>query len=134
MKKGDLIFVYGTLRSGQGMGLDRSPRSKFIGTDRINGKMYDISWFPGVKTEPVGEFDAAGDIVEGDVFEILHDSQVASLDSYEGYPNLYNRIVTKSEAGRDVWVYVYNHPVREERRIQSGSWLDRPEIVEVVEA
>lgn len=124
MKKGDLIFVYGTLRHGERADLSRKASQfgvVYIGIDEINGKMYHMGAFPGVKAS-AGEFNSDNPTVFGEVFLATDTSIMAVLDAYEGYPNLFNRLQTMTRGGRLVWVYVYPHPTNDEQLIAGGDW------------
>lgn len=130
MLKGDFIFVYGTLRQGERMDLRKQKHNfevDFISRDKINGKMYHIGSFPGVK-EVNSRYDPNGAKVIGEVFRIREQAIVAILDAYERYRHddptqgLYNRCQVKSERGRLVWVYTYNPIVLPEQLIISGDW------------
>lgn len=124
MASGSLIFVYGTLKRGEGNDLSRWPNVEFVGEDAINGDIFELGWYPGVKTVP-GQFDPGSAIVRGEVFRILDDDAVERLDSYEGYPNLYDRIETETAEGLHVWVYTFNGE-RTGPRIESGWWTSEP--------
>lgn len=130
MLKGDFIFVYGTLRLGERMDLRNQKFNfeiDFVSKDKINGKMYHIGTFPGVK-DVNSRFDPNDPVVTGEVFRIRGPSIIAILDAYEGYDadnperGLYDRTQVKSERGRLVWVYIYNGRVLPEQRIESGDW------------
>lgn len=126
MKKGELVFVYGTLRRGERADLARQQAQfgvSFIGTDAINGKMYHLGAYPGVKTEAVDVFERTKPSVIGEVFRIRHESIIILMDTYEGYPELYERLQTRTAEGRLVWVYTYNHPVTPDQLIESGDWV-----------
>jgi gamma-glutamylcyclotransferase (GGCT)/AIG2-like uncharacterized protein YtfP len=129
MKKGDLLFVYGTLRKGERADLSRSSHSMcvdFVGEDSINGEIYNLGWYPGLKYT-TDDFNTEFPTVEGDVFRIRSSSVVPFLDAYEGYPNLYNRIETRTASGKVVWVYTYNHAVSEGQLVRAGNWRERIE-------
>jgi gamma-glutamylcyclotransferase (GGCT)/AIG2-like uncharacterized protein YtfP len=130
MLKNDFIFVYGTLRQGERMDLRKQKHNfdvSFISMDRINGNMYHLGTFPGVK-EVNSRFDPNDPCVVGEVFKIRGMSIVAILDAYESYrpddptKGLYDRCQVKSERGRLVWVYTFNQLVLPEQRIESGDW------------
>jgi gamma-glutamylcyclotransferase (GGCT)/AIG2-like uncharacterized protein YtfP len=126
MKKGDLLFVYGTLRQGESADLSLKSGAKLIGADTINGLIYNIGWFPGVhlpKNTDNG-FDPRLPEVHGEVFEITDDAMVRQLDNYEGYPNLYDRSQVETSRSRFVWVYTYNGSPGDNQRIVSGDWLN----------
>lgn len=134
MKKGDSIFVYGTLRRGERADLSKQARNfgvDYVGLDKINGQLYHLGGFPGVKTIDEGEpfiWDKALPCVVGEVFRIRDLSIAAMLDAYESYRaddptgGLYNRCQVGTEKDRKVWVYTYNHPVIDDQRIESGDW------------
>lgn len=131
MKRGDFIFVYGTLMRGERADMTHnvlvSNHVTFIGGDFINGKLFHIGAFPGVKTI-AGQYNDRLPKVAGEVFLIRDPSVVAILDAYEGYypdnvsEGLYDRIQTESFRGKYVWVYIYNPPVRDEQLIETGDW------------
>ncbi len=133
MKKGDLILVYGTLRRGERADLSKHQwqfGAQFIGLDAINGDLYHLGSYPGVKVP--GEphiWDPRLPIVCGEVFRVRDQSLVAMLDAYEGYPHLYDRVETETESGRRVWVYTYNGMVTSEQRIPSGDWCKNRDTV-----
>lgn len=126
----DLIFVYGTLRQGERMDLRVQKHNfavSFLSKDKINGRMYHIGSFPGVK-EVNSRFDRNDPTVTGEVFRIRGMSIVAILDAYEGYRpddptrGLYDRCQVRSERGRLVWVYTFNGMTLPEQLIEGGDW------------
>jgi gamma-glutamylcyclotransferase (GGCT)/AIG2-like uncharacterized protein YtfP len=127
MKKGDLLFVYGTLMSGERMSLaDMAGMSvQFISNDSIDGEMYNIGRFPGVKIPDGIGGTAEGGIVYGEVYRLLTPGLVARLDAYEGYPDLYDRRQVITGKGRTVWVYTFNPAVTEYELIKTGDWRTR---------
>lgn len=131
MKKGDFIFVYGTLRRGEHADLSKSSHHfnvRYCGTDRINGRLYHLGAYPGVKQLPGTDFDEDKPTVTGEIFMVGDPSIGAFLDAYEGYypdepsQGLYDRRVLHTEKGKIVWVYTYNPPVTSDQQIQSGDW------------
>jgi gamma-glutamylcyclotransferase (GGCT)/AIG2-like uncharacterized protein YtfP len=130
MLKNDLVFVYGTLRRGERMDLTKQKCNfevTFISPDKINGRMYSLGGFPGVK-DVFARFDPKGPLVIGEVYKIRGMSIVALLDAYEGYnatepeEGHYDRCQVYTERGRLVWVYTYNPIVFPEQLIESGDW------------
>lgn len=127
MKVGDLVFVYGTLRRGESSSLSESPRfanlATFVGESRINGDIYKLGWFPGVKLPEEQEpFDADKPTVVGEVFKIDALILPNMLDTYEGYPHLYGKKEVYTEHDHVAWVYTYNGGVEPETRIATGDW------------
>jgi gamma-glutamylcyclotransferase (GGCT)/AIG2-like uncharacterized protein YtfP len=129
--KGDFLFVYGTLRLGERMDLTRQKHAfdiTFVGKDKINGKLYTVGTFPGVK-EVFSRYDPNGPKVIGDVFRIHSPSVAAICDAYEGYnvdnpsQGHYDRCQVHTERGLLAWVYTYNPFVRAEQLIESGDWV-----------
>lgn len=131
MKKGDFLFVYGTLRSGESAERLVAPGSDYIGEDKINGMIYSLGGFPGLKVREchgdtnVSTFNPEAPVVVGDIFCLRSDTVACDLDRYEGYPSLYDRIMVKTEAGIQVWCYIYNGRVYPEQLIESGDWKAR---------
>ncbi len=124
MKTGDLVFVYGTLRQGEGADLTRWEGTEFVRPDCINGRLYHLGGFPGVKTE-AGVFCPGSPSVRGEVFRVNDAGTLSGLDRYEGYPSLYDRIQTMTASGETVWVYVYNGFVDDKMLIASGDWRNQ---------
>lgn len=130
MLKGDFLFIYGTLRQGERSDLRKQAHNfevDFISRDKINGRMYHIGSFPGVKDVSL-RFDDMGPIVVGEVFRLRSQAIIAILDAYEGYDadnpsqGLFDRCQVHTERGRLAWVYIYNARVRSEQLIESGDW------------
>lgn len=138
MKKGDRVFVYGTLRRGE-----RADIRKFCARDVIfccddviSARMYHIGSFPGVKLV-AGEkvWQPRLPSVVGEVFRIIHPSVTALLDAYEGYdadhPEMghYDRCEVETKSGLLVWVYLYNPMVIPDQLIESGDWCKSPSTI-----
>ena len=124
MKKGDRIFVYGALRPGKSAAGSMRNGAEHVRTTHINGDLFNIGWFPGVKNVKPGEpfIEDSGGVVEGDMFVITDEALVGRLDGYEGYPDLYDRQQVKTQCGETAWVYTYNPAVSEDQRIATGRW------------
>jgi gamma-glutamylcyclotransferase (GGCT)/AIG2-like uncharacterized protein YtfP len=125
MKKGDLLFVYGTLRQGESADLSLRSGAEFVADDVINGNLYEVSWFPGVKLLSTNDYDPSRPVVFGSVFRLNDEGLIRHLDAYEGYPNLYDRQQVETGGSRFVWVYTYRNSVGENQRIASGDWLNQ---------
>ena len=133
MKKGELLFVYGTLRKGERADLAKGSKQfnvDWLGIDEINGLLYHLGAYPGLKLLGPEEQDFSNSFpsVIGEVFIIKDASVGALLDAYEGYhadnpkSGLYDRTQVFTRQGRLVWVYLYNPPVTEDQKIETGDW------------
>lgn len=117
------LWVYGTLRPScvnpHAALLHRGARH--VGRARVQGRLYRIDWYPGMRLG--GEVE---DWVVGDLFELLDPSVIPALDEYEG-SNEYQRVRAEArlESGESVecWVYEFIGEVSEPARIGSGDWL-----------
>jgi gamma-glutamylcyclotransferase (GGCT)/AIG2-like uncharacterized protein YtfP len=124
------LFVYGTLRRAFQNPYTRllSENAAFLGEARISGRLYHIRHFPGVLLSP-----ETGDWVIGELYQLRDPSAtLTALDEYEGSnrvdpPPEFQRVITtailKGGAPLRAWIYVYNWPVAEDRRIRSGDYL-----------
>jgi gamma-glutamylcyclotransferase (GGCT)/AIG2-like uncharacterized protein YtfP len=124
VKVGDFIFVYGSLRKGGGKHYILQNGTRYICNDTLpDAVLYNIPNgsfpFPGLKLV------TKGSEVIGDVLEITDEFLPATLDRFEGYPELYSRQKVETNSGHVAWVYVFNHEVDEKNLITSGDWLDR---------
>lgn len=131
----DYLFVYGTLlkdfESYMSKFLEKN--SEFIGTGYFNGKLFEISWYPGAVLSSVPT-----DKVFGHIFKILNKEKTFQiLDNYEGmrdtseHPNEYKRELIDSYFDSNepikTWVYVYIRSIENLKLISSGNYLNRVE-------
>lgn len=111
------VFVYGTLRQGQG-NHRLLENQQFIGTSRTEAiyEMIHLGGFPGVlRTGPAS--------IRGEIYEV-DDDALARLDRLEGHPHFYTREEIDIPGTERVWIYFYNNrnPSRENIVIESGDW------------
>ena len=128
----DRLFVYGTLMRGFEHPMARllAANADFLGEASCRGRLYQVRHYPGLVLS-----DDAADVVHGEVFALREvDALLRELDMYEacgeGFaePTEYVRRllpVTMSDGREDqAWTYVYNWPVTELPRIESGRFLE----------
>jgi gamma-glutamylcyclotransferase (GGCT)/AIG2-like uncharacterized protein YtfP len=121
----ELVFVYGTLRRG-GSDHFRMASAKFITSGLITGRLYQVSWYPGLV------LDDAGDEIAGEVYSVDSD-MLGKLDSFEGIStddtegSEYRRVSTNvyhPDGGElTAWVWEWLGIISEDNRIQTGNWL-----------
>lgn len=128
--QGELIFVYGTLRSACSTGAHNTylAGAHFIDRARIRGLLFRVSYYPAL----VLDKDAGW--VVGEVYQLASPAQLARLDAYEEctYPALpeqeYQRLQAQVEtdAGEhlSVWVYAYQRRSEDLALIASGDFLN----------
>lgn len=134
----NFIFVYGTLRKGQNaysrFGLETS--AKFIKTATIQGLMYSMGGYPGIKLlEGNSQFVLGPEdpVIIGDLLEIneeVFETTIRRLDNYEGCDSrnsdngLYRRVQAETTCGFHTWIYEINGPQNPNRLIKSGNWIE----------
>jgi len=122
------LFVYGTLLLPENkFGAYLIANGQFSGKGKFKGILYDLGTYPGV----IATEDEAW--VQGSIYELNDISATLKvLDDYEGFgpgyeePNLFVRkldCVYTDEGVINCWVYLYNLPVSENKRITSGDYL-----------
>jgi gamma-glutamylcyclotransferase (GGCT)/AIG2-like uncharacterized protein YtfP len=121
----ELVFVYGTLRRG-GSNHFRMDGAEFIASGLISGRMYKISWYPGLV------LDEAGDDIKGEVYSVDLE-MLGNLDSFEGISagetedSEYRRVpttVTLPDGGTlTAWVWEWRGVFDEGQRLRHGDWL-----------
>ena len=128
---GDLLFVYGTLMSGEETEAARrlGTEAKLLGMASTFGRLYDQGKWPGLlRTEE------KGCVVHGELWRLHSSSSLKWLDAYEGirpevqspeYARELIRVETGASCTNLAWGYVYRWPVRERDLIASGRWRDR---------
>lgn len=128
MRKNDLLFVYGTLRIGGTADILSGGTADFVTflrPDKVNGEMFSLGAYPGVVLpDGPGHFDPGKSSVTGDVLRIDDDDVVPLLDTYEGYPFLYDRCQTELAGGGHAWVYTFNGLGSDDCRVRSGDWQE----------
>jgi gamma-glutamylcyclotransferase (GGCT)/AIG2-like uncharacterized protein YtfP len=108
----DVIFVYGTLRSefsGEFALLLRA-NAEFVGKATVRGSIYRVAHYPAFREEPDG-------VVHGEIYRLRDASILEQLDDYEG--DEFERV----RIG-EWWIYRFSGAVSEERRIESGDFLE----------
>ena len=109
-----LFAAYGTLRSGEhNERFCRNAVSRRSAT--ISGTLYDTGWgFPAFV--PAGKTKVTVELI-------------ADVDRLEGYPRLYDRLLTdfRLPDGSTVqaWIYIMNHLPEQAEVIPSGDWKAR---------
>jgi len=110
-----LLFAYGTLGPGGGTGEGRLDWQE----DAVRGRLFDLGPYPAL----VGWDDPAAGWVEGHVREVDRLELDRVLDPYEGVDEgLFRRVALRSRSGREVWAYVYPHPVPDGARGPLARW------------
>lgn len=130
VKAGDRFVFYGLLQpvsESFPQVIDLAGSGAFLGEARIRGDLYDVGGFPGMVAgdglvsgtlyridDPVivPEIDAFEDIVPGDEAESLYRREQHPVLNADGAPT-----------GQTAWVYIFNKPLAEDPKIESGDWL-----------
>jgi indolepyruvate decarboxylase len=100
----DLLFAYGTLGPA---GPDDEARGGWE-ADAVRGRLYDLGPYPAL----VAWDDPGAGWVEGHVRPVDRRELEGPLDAYEGVEEgLFLRVLATTRGGREVWVYVYPHPL-----------------------
>ena len=134
VKTGDLFVFYGLLQPVSESfphAIDLAGSGAFLGEARIRGDLYDVGGYPGMVAgdglvcgtlyridDPVivPEIDAFEDIIPGEEAESLYRREQHPVLNADGAPT-----------GQTAWVYVFNKPLAEDPKIESGDWLKEGE-------
>ena len=123
----EYLFVYGTLMHGFSNPFAEKlhASSVFKSNGSFPGLLYQIDWYPGAVYEKNSE-----SMVYGEVYELQNaPGLIKELDEYEEVfedenVSLYvRRIVSvkiEDQSFLDCWVYLYNQPVADLVRIETG--------------
>ncbi|MEO7313035.1 MAG: gamma-glutamylcyclotransferase family protein [Chitinophagaceae bacterium] len=127
----DYLFVYGTLRRGVEISINKEIGGdvEWVSKSEIKGALYDIGEYPGATKSPGNK-----STIRGDIFRLNNAKKVLkTLDAYEGfYPDklstseyLRKKESIEMDNGEilDVWVYWYNLPVEGKQRIRHKDYL-----------
>ena len=113
------VFVYGSLRRGQG-NHKVIAGAAYLGTARTVQEftLYDLGPFPALV--PDGRTAVMGEVYEVD------EALLARLDRFEGCPGLYQRHAIMLADGALAHAYVQRlDQVRGRAKIPSGDWVER---------
>lgn len=121
----ELVFVYGTLRRGEANHF-RMATAEFVSIGQITGRLYQISWYPGLI------LDEAGDEIAGEVYSV--DSEMlGNLDSFEGisagdtqgceYRRVATTVMAPDGGTFTAWVWEWLAAISESQRLHHGDWL-----------
>jgi gamma-glutamylcyclotransferase (GGCT)/AIG2-like uncharacterized protein YtfP len=127
----DLLFVYGTLMRGYEHPMARllSANADFLGQASCRGRLYRVKHYPGLVLS-----DEPADTVFGELYRLRAvEDLLREFDMYEacgeGFPEPTQYVrrllaVTRADgAVSDAWTYLYNWPVADLARIESGRFL-----------
>jgi gamma-glutamylcyclotransferase (GGCT)/AIG2-like uncharacterized protein YtfP len=127
----DLLFVYGTLMRGYDNPMAKllSANADFLGQANCRGRLYQVKHYPGLvlSTE-------VADVVFGELYRLRAvEDLLREFDMYEacgeGFakPTQYVRqmlpVTLADGAVIEAWTYIYNWPVTDLARIESGRFL-----------
>jgi gamma-glutamylcyclotransferase (GGCT)/AIG2-like uncharacterized protein YtfP len=124
------LFVYGSLMStaGHAMGARLRREAQLVGPATIQGRLYRVSWYPGVV-----ESSDLGQRVHGEVYALDSPGQALTwLDAYEGvipgseeaaqYRRLERTVRLATGEERIAWVYLYQQDVAGFTPVPDGRW------------
>ena len=127
------LFVYGTLMRGYVHPMARlfSANAEYLGEATCRGRLYRVKHYPGLVLS-----DDAGDIVHGELYRLREvEAMLREFDMYEacgeGFPEptQYLRqmfsVTLADGTTSEAWTYVYNWPVADLKRIESGRFLQK---------
>jgi len=129
----DLLFVYGTLMCGFDHPMARllSRNADFVGEARCGGRLHLIKHYPGLVLS-----DDPDEAVFGELYRLSRpDELLREFDMYEacgeGFvaPTEYVRqmlpVTLQDGAAVEAWTYLYNWPVADLPRIESGRFMEK---------
>jgi gamma-glutamylcyclotransferase (GGCT)/AIG2-like uncharacterized protein YtfP len=127
----DRLFVYGTLMRGYAHPMARllSANADFLGEVSCRGRLYRVKHYPGLVLS-----DDAADVVFGELYRLRAvEDLLREFDMYEacgeGFaePTQYVRrtlpVTLADGSVSEVWTYIYNWPVTDLARIDTGRFL-----------
>lgn len=120
----ELVFVYGTLRRG-GTNHFRMAGGDLVAEGVVKGRIYRISWYPGLVLGDEGE-------VKGEVYSV-DAAQLLELDAFEGLSageiegSEYRRVraVVFRPGGKTLsaWVWEWIGPFDAKDVLEQGDWI-----------
>jgi gamma-glutamylcyclotransferase (GGCT)/AIG2-like uncharacterized protein YtfP len=127
----DCLFVYGTLMRGYSHPMARllSANADFLGEASCRGRLYRVKHYPGLVRS-----DEVAARVFGELYRLRAvEDLLREFDMYEacgeGFPEptQYVRrtlsVTLADDTVSEAWTYIYNWPVEQLARIESGRFL-----------
>lgn len=110
------VFVYGTLRKGQGNSHYLAQSHQIGGIRKLSGyEMYEVCpSFPGI-TEGDGK-------VYGELYHV-DNRTLYMLDMLEGVPHFYDRKEVVLDCGTHAYAYVLPDDLKENIPVKCGDWV-----------
>jgi len=111
-----LLFVYGTLKSGQkNHHFLRGQIFVGPGLTLARYRLWQPSWYPALNEVP-----GQGSAVHGEVWSV-DDDALAAMDEFEGVPDLFVRkeVLIQHHFGDPVYAYFYNGTIPDDTRSES---------------
>jgi gamma-glutamylcyclotransferase (GGCT)/AIG2-like uncharacterized protein YtfP len=122
LARGQLLFVYGTLRRGFSHPLAQrlAQTAEYMGEASVQSQLYWVTEdYPGM----VPSKEEAHSVV-GDLYSLSDPSLLEVLDQYEGAAYERRRLPVNSGMGpAAAWVYVYQGAITPELKIEGGDFL-----------
>ncbi len=123
------LFVYGSLLSPFRNPAGRALRSRatLVGRGRIEGRLYRIAGYPGLRPARL-----PGETVKGEVYRLPADAAFwKRMDLYEGaeYRRVAQPVVLDDGTELTAWTYRYRRGACGRRRIAEGDFLYVPNSV-----
>ena len=115
-----LVFVYGTLLSGEPNNKHYLGNSERMGNEVVSGfTMISVGNFPACIQNPNSEVSILGEVWK------IDEETLKRLDYLEGYPHFYNRVEVDTFAGK-AWMYCFPETKLNDsvHVISSGSWKE----------
>jgi gamma-glutamylcyclotransferase (GGCT)/AIG2-like uncharacterized protein YtfP len=120
----ELVFVYGTLRRG-GTNHHRMSGADLVSEGFVKGRIYRISWYPGLVLGDEGE-------VTGEVYSV-DAALILELDSFEGlsageiegseYRRVKALVHRPDGKAMSCWVWEWIGPFDEKDLLPQGDWI-----------
>ena len=128
----DYLFVYGTLLKDLDNEMSNflASQSVFTGKGYFYGELYKVSWYPGAILS-----NNVSNKVYGMIFKVKNSEVVFKvLDEYEGLgdhqskPYLFKRelitVFIETNIKIKSWVYLYDRPIKNLKKIISGDFIN----------
>lgn len=122
------LFVYGTLRQSDVIERLLGHRFQYLGCGWINGRLYNVRDYPGIKLNT-----SSGYAILGDILQLTEPGDWSIIDEYEGcaahcdapfeFIRQQHWLTDTDGSQRLAWVYVYQLSIEGLVEITAGDYL-----------